>query len=105
VVVTAPLFALEMGAEPCRRPTAPSVGYLTIASYDKLQPLWTIAEVRNLVAVLLGVVCLVIRYRRSDEVGRRQLLWLVLATTLALLFITPWSFVTGTRSWFSWRFP
>ena len=48
------------------------------------QPLWTVAELRNLVALLLAVACLVIRYRRADEMGRRQLLWLLLASVVAI---------------------
>lgn len=96
VAVTAPLFVLKMGAEPGATLENLPGGYLTIASYDSLQPLWTAAEARNLIALLLGVVCLVLRYRQSDETGRRQLLWLMLATVVTLLVTVPWAFVTGT---------
>ncbi|MGW7685525.1 histidine kinase [Kribbella sp. NPDC054772] len=96
IVVTAPLFVLEMvGSGDTVSPGLPR-GYLSIPSYDSLQPLWTIAEVRNLAAILLAVVCLGIRYRRADETGRRQLLWLLLASVIAILFVTPWAFVAGT---------
>ncbi|MFF0341881.1 histidine kinase [Kribbella sp. NPDC004875] len=96
IVVTAPLFVLEMvGSGDTVSPDLPR-GYLSIASYDSLQPLWTATEVRNLAAILLAVVCLAIRYRRADEMGRRQLLWLLLASVIAILFVTPWAFVAGT---------
>ncbi|NIK58260.1 sensor histidine kinase [Kribbella shirazensis] len=96
IVVTSPLFVLEMagGGEPVS-PDLP-LGYLTISNFDALQPLWTATEVRNLIAILLPVICLGIRYRRADEAGRRQLLWLLLASVIAILFITPWAFVAGT---------
>ncbi|GAB2647545.1 hypothetical protein GCM10009743_23750 [Kribbella swartbergensis] len=96
IIATSPLFVLEMTGEG----TAPGEdlppGYLAISSYDALQPLWTITELRNLVALLLAITCLTIRYRRADEMGRRQLLWLLLASVIVILFVTPWSFVAGT---------
>ncbi|MFF0266889.1 histidine kinase [Kribbella sp. NPDC004536] len=96
IIATAPLFVLEMAGEGA--PVSPGLprGLLTIRSYDSLQPLWTATEVRNIVAILIALVCLAIRYRRADETGRRQLLWLLLASVIALLFVTPWAFVAGT---------
>ncbi|WUJ71033.1 histidine kinase [Kribbella soli] len=96
VVATSPLFVVEMVGS--GDPVSPGLprGYLAIPSYDSLQPLWTAAELRNLVAILLAIVCLTIRYRRADETGRRQLLWLLLASVIAILFVTPWAFVAGT---------
>ena len=79
VVVTAPLFVLEMGAAPMPVEDGGSVGYLTLAFYDQLQPLWLFAELRTMAAYLLALVSLVLRYRRADETVRRQLLWLLLA--------------------------
>jgi two-component system, NarL family, sensor kinase len=96
VIVTAPLFALEMGASPDVMEPGLPVGYLTIAGYNALQPLWTVAELRNLLALSLGVAALVVRYRRGSEVERRQLLWLLLAVLVALVVILPWGFVAGT---------
>ncbi|WP_406052994.1 histidine kinase [Kribbella sp. NBC_00889] len=96
IIATAPLFVLEMVGSGDTLTPGTSSGYLTIPSYDDLQPLWTATEARDLVAILIAVVCLLIRYRRADEMARRQLLWLVLATVIALLFVTPWSFVAGT---------
>ncbi|MGW6278732.1 histidine kinase [Kribbella sp. NPDC055071] len=96
IIATSPLFALESGTD--GEPPSAGIphGYLTISSYDKLQPLWTATEVRNLIAILLAIACLLIRYRRADEMGRRQLLWLLLASVIAILFVTPWAFVAGT---------
>jgi signal transduction histidine kinase len=96
IVVTSPLFVLEMAGEGSAPNEGLPPGYLTIPSYDALQPLWTITELRNLVALLLAITCLTIRYRRADEMGRRQLLWLLLASVVAILFMAPWSFIAGT---------
>lgn len=96
IIATSPLFVVEMvGSGDTISPGLPG-GYLAISSYDTLQPLWTATEVRNLVAILLALTCLLIRYRRADEMGRRQLLWLLLASVIALLFVTPWAFIAGT---------
>lgn len=97
VIVTAPLFVVYMGAGP--EPVAedvPVYGHLTISAYDSLQPLWTLAEVRQAALVALAVVVLVVRYRRAAEIQRRQLLWLLLATVAMLVFTMPWGFVAGT---------
>ncbi|TDD14663.1 two-component sensor histidine kinase [Kribbella turkmenica] len=96
IVVTSPLFVLEMTGEGSAPGQNVPPGYLSISSYDELAPLWTITELRNLVALLLAITCLTIRYRRADEMGRRQLLWLLLASVIAFLFVTPWSFIAGT---------
>jgi signal transduction histidine kinase len=95
VTITAPLFALEMGAWPGAPPGYPT-GYLTIPLYDRLQPLWTITEIRTTLAMFLGLAALVVRYRRGSDVERRQLLWLVLAVLLALVVLLPWGLVAGT---------
>jgi signal transduction histidine kinase len=95
VIITAPLFALEMGAWPDAPPGYPT-GYLTIPFYDRLQPLWTITEIRTSLAMFLGLAALVVRYRRGSDVERRQLLWLVLAVLLALVVLLPWGLVAGT---------
>lgn len=89
IVVTSPLFAAEMGAGPSPAFDGGVRGYLTISSYDALQPLWTATEIRGLIAYALAITSLVIRYRRSDETRRRQLLWLLLAAVIVLTFMTP----------------
>ncbi len=96
VVLTAPLFVLEMlsGTEPILE-GAP-LGYLGIKHDAGLGWLWTISELRVLIALLVGVLALLVRYRRADETGRRQLLWLLLAGMVVLAAITPWSLVAGT---------
>ena len=96
VVVTAPLFVLEMALAPEPVADWAPPGYLTVDWYDDLGALWTVAELRTSVAILLGVVCLVLRYRRGDETRRRQLLWLVLAAIVVIAIIIPWSFLSGT---------
>jgi signal transduction histidine kinase len=96
-IATAPLFVLEMGASP--NPideTIPLFGYLTIPGHAALQPLWTVSELRVAILLALAIIALVLRYRRADEVGRRQLLWLVLATIALLVCILPWAFIAGT---------
>ena len=69
VAVTSPLFVLEIGLGPetpaghARRvPDACSEG-----TYDSLAWLWTLSEVRWVFSVLVGVVCLVIRYRAGPR--------------------------------------
>jgi signal transduction histidine kinase len=96
VIVTAPLFALEMGASPePMDPTLP-VGYLTLPGYGALQPLWIATEIRGALAMCAGLAALAVRYRRGSEVERRQLLWLLLAVLLAVIVILPWGLVAGT---------
>ena len=96
VIVTAPLFALEMGASPePMDPTLP-VGYLTLPGYGALQPLWIATEIRGALAMCAGLAALAVRYRRGSEVERRQLLWLLLAVLVAVIVILPWGLVAGT---------
>ncbi|GAA1576898.1 hypothetical protein GCM10009789_33060 [Kribbella sancticallisti] len=95
-VLTAPLFALEMGAGTEPLFDGGPTGYPAMPTYDQFQPLWTATELRNLIVFVLAIASLVIRYRRASETGRRQLLWLLLATTIMLAFVAPWALVTGT---------
>ncbi len=55
VVVTAPLFVLELAAAP--EPVEPGdpIGYLTFAGHDQLDWLWTVAEYRTLAAYLAAL--------------------------------------------------
>jgi two-component system NarL family sensor kinase len=96
VIITAPLFPLEMGTFPGPPEPGYSAGYLTIPFYDLLQPLWTATEIRTTLAMFLGLAALVVRYRRGSDVERRQLLWLVLAVLIALIVLLPWGLVAGT---------
>lgn len=97
VAVTAPLFVLEIGLGPRHPPGLPPA-YLTLSesAYDSLSWLWTVSEVRWALAVVIGVACLVIRYRRGNEVVRRQLLWLVVAAAVIVVAVIPWALVAGT---------
>ena len=95
VIITSPLFALEVGAAPDAPPGYPT-GYLTIPLYDRLQPLWTLTELRGIASLVLALVALFVRYRRGSEAQRRQLLWLLLALLVAIVAAAPWAFVSGT---------
>jgi two-component system NarL family sensor kinase len=96
VVLTSPLFVLEIGMNPEPLTDELAPGYLTLGQYDDLTALWTVAELRTSLAILLAVVSLVVGYRRGDELRRRQLLWLVLAAIVVIGVVIPWSFVSGT---------
>lgn len=97
VAVTAPLFVLEIGLGPEHPPGLPTA-YLTLgeATYDSLSWLWTVSEVRWVLSVLVGVACLVVRYRAGSEKVRRQLLWLVAAGAVIVVAVTPWALIAGT---------
>ncbi len=96
LVVTAPLFAVESGAAPERLQPALPIGYLTLPSYHTLAPLWTVSEIRTLLAFGVAIAGLIVRYRCGGDVLRRQLLWLLLATITAAAGIVPWALVAGT---------
>jgi two-component system, NarL family, sensor kinase len=96
VALTSPLFVLEIGLSPTPLTDASEPGYLTASWYDDLSLLWTLAELRTSLSLLLAVVSLVVAYRRGDERRRRQLLWLVLAAIVVIAVVIPWSFVSGT---------
>jgi two-component system, NarL family, sensor kinase len=72
------------------------VGYLTFAGYGALQPLWIAVEVRNGLAMCVGLAALAVRYRRGSDVERRQLLWILLAVLLVVIVSVPWGLVAGT---------
>jgi signal transduction histidine kinase len=98
IAVTAPLFVLEVGLSPDVPIDGLPGSYLTLPRdiYDGLGWLWVVSELRWVASILVGIVCLVLRYRRGDEVVRRQLLWLVAATAVILVAVTPWALVAGT---------
>ncbi|MFL6173727.1 MAG: sensor histidine kinase [Marmoricola sp.] len=96
VGLTAPLFVAEIGLGPDPVLHGWHRGYLTWTGYHDLDALWTISELRTSASILLAVVCLVLRFRRGDELRRRQLLWLVLAAIVVIAAVVPWSFVSGT---------
>lgn len=94
-VLTAPLFALELGTgdEPIIQ--GAQTGFLTIADEDAAA-LWLVSELRVLAFLALALAALVVRYRRGDARERSQLQWLLLATAPVLVVITPWALVAGT---------
>jgi two-component system NarL family sensor kinase len=96
IVVTAPLFVLEMvsGTEPVS--AGMPLGYLAFDTGNSLDWLWTLSEVRTMAALLVAVVALVVRYRRAGETERAQLLWLLMAGIVVVLAVAPWAFVAGT---------
>ena len=49
-----------------------------------------------MLSALVGVACLVVRYRAGSEMVRRQLLWLVAAAAVIIVAVTPWALVAGT---------
>jgi two-component system NarL family sensor kinase len=83
VIVTAPLFPIEMGASPDELFEGVAPGYLTLPFYSSLDWLWALTEFRGLAAIALGVAAIVVRYRRGSDTTRRQLLWLMLAAMVA----------------------
>jgi len=95
LVMTSPLFVIEIGASPQTFPGLPEP-FLTVADYDALAPLWLASELRWAVSMLLGLGCLVVRFHRGDEVQRRQLLWLLAAVAVVVLAVVPWALVAGT---------
>lgn len=96
LVGTAPLFVAEMMGDPTPVAHGYPLGYLTFSSYDSWGWLWTLSEMRVLAGIAVGVLALVVRYRRADETTRRQLLWLLLAGLVVVAAVAPWAFVTGT---------
>jgi len=93
VVVTGPVFVLEVGSDPVGLPTrtGPIEPWLVLAAHAQLDPLWTAEEVVNLAVVVIATAGLVLRYRRGDEQRRRQLLWLVLALVVMSVVLVPWA--------------
>lgn len=97
LVVTAPLFVLEVGLSPESPPGLPGAyGTIGHGAYESLAWLWTVSEVRWVLSVFVGVVCLVVRYHAGSEMVRRQLLWLVAAAVVIVVAVTPWALVAGT---------
>ena len=58
--------------------------YLGLPGYHRLDGLWAVANFMPLVVLVLAIAGLVVRYRRGDEVLRRQLLWLVFGSIAAV---------------------
>lgn len=95
LIVTAPLFVIGLGSDPGVVAPGLPPHYLTISDHAALDPLWLVGELRSLAGILLGIASLVVRYRRAEEIQRRQLLWLLLATIIATAFMIPWGLLAN----------
>ena len=70
--------------------------YLTVPSYHRLAPLWTVGDAGWSVIIGLALASLVVRYRRGDDATRRQLLWLLLACLAVFGYAGLWWGLLGT---------
>ncbi len=95
VAYTAPLFILEIGTSNAQLDGLPN-GFWTLPQHGAWAILWSVSELRWLVSMLLGLVALLVRYRRGGEAVRRQLLWLLGAAGVILAAVLPWSLIAGT---------
>ncbi len=90
------LFVFAVGADPAQvvggRTITP---WLVLADYAEFAPLWIVYELAYLVVLIAAICGLVVRYRRGDELRRRQLLWLVLALLLVFVVVVPWGLFTA----------
>jgi two-component system NarL family sensor kinase len=95
VAVTSPLFVVETGTSPQQLTGIPD-GWWTLPHDGGWSALWTASELRWVLSMLFGLAALAVRYRRGNELVRRQLLWVVAAAAFVLAAVTPWSLVAGT---------
>jgi two-component system, NarL family, sensor kinase len=95
VVLTAPLFVLEMGAAPLPVENGTALQYLTLPFYDRLGWLWQFAEIRTAAVYVVAFAALAVRYRRGNETTRRQLLWLLLALGVVIVALLVWGLVAN----------
>ncbi len=95
VVLTAPLFVLEMGAAPMPVNNGAALQYLTLPFYDRLGLVWQFAEIRTAAVYVLALAALAVRYRRGNEATRRQLLWLLLALGVVIVALLLWGLVAN----------
>ncbi len=95
-VVTAPLFVIELGAEPEPILAGSPASYLSFDGHGDWAPLWILSELRVVTFIALALVALVIRFRRGEARERSQLLWLLMSTIAVLVVVIPWALVAGT---------
>jgi two-component system, NarL family, sensor kinase len=60
--------------------------YLVLPSYNRLGAVWLATNVAWAAILALVLASLVVRYRRGGDAERRQLLWLVLAVVVVLVY-------------------
>ncbi len=91
VVLSGVLFVVYLGADPAGLTGDPrSAGWLVVPAYPQLAGLWAASEALNGLVYVAAAAGLVVRYRRGDEIRRRQLLWIVLALLVTLLMLAVW---------------
>ncbi len=61
--------------------------YLSIPAYHRLAGLWAVGNIAWAVIFCSAIASLITRYRRGDDVVRRQLLWLLLASLVVLVYV------------------
>jgi two-component system NarL family sensor kinase len=92
-IVNAPVQVLLFSADPNPLPTVPGLGletsdraesWLSISFFAGHPGLQLASDVALGLVLLTGVAGLAVRYRRGTEKARRQLLWLLLAATIAV---------------------
>ncbi|MDX6280585.1 MAG: hypothetical protein QOH03_1656 [Kribbellaceae bacterium] len=90
--VNAPLQVLLFSAVPNPLPTVASVSRLSAVSWLAVPALDDVrlqlaSDLALAFVLVTGVAGLVVRYRRGTEKARRQLLWLLLAATIAVVLV------------------
>jgi signal transduction histidine kinase len=84
-------FVLSSGTDPASSVVGgrlfPHAG--TWDGYAAAGALWTTVAVLNVGCMVAVVVSLAVRYRRGDDIARRQLLWLLLAGVAVVVVVTP----------------
>ena len=60
--------------------------YLALPSYDRLGAVWAATNIAYAAIFALILASLVVRYRRGGDAERRQLLWLVLAVVVFVVY-------------------
>jgi len=90
-VVAGVLFVAYTALDPAfpGQPIGDWRSYLGLPFYHRLDPLWTLANFLPLLSLITAIAGLVVRYRRGDEILRRQLLWLVLGSIAAVALNLP----------------
>jgi len=84
-VVNSVVFVASLGSpDPLTAGSRRITIYLPIPHYQRFAALWTVTNVAWAVILAAATASLAVRYRRSDDIGRRQLLWLLLAGLMVL---------------------
>ena len=89
--LTGVAFVLSCGTDPASSEVGGRVFRHAGAwnGYDRAETLWSAVALLNMACLVAVVASLAVRYRRGDEIARRQLLWLLLAGIAVLVIVTP----------------